>query len=139
MLKLKVVKIHPDAQLPKRAFASAGYDVYPCYSGTIRPGEVAEIKLGIKTEFEEGYVAQVDDRGSVGKAGVTHLAGVIDSDYRGEWIVLMCNVGGTPFHYSPAKAIAQVLFVKVEAPEVEEVEELESSDRGSGRMGSSGH
>lgn len=142
MKSLKVKLLRPEARAPKRAFRSAGFDLWPCNTGEIRPGERVVVPLGFSTEFEEGYVGVVDDRGSVGNAGVTHFAGVIDADYRGEWMLIMHNTGGDVYRYSPEKALAQVLFLRAEAPEVvvlEEGEELERSDRGSGRMGSSGH
>jgi len=138
-LRLKLKRLRPDAKLPKRAYDSAGYDLFPCESGTVQPGERAMIPLGFATAFTPGYVAVVDDRGSVGNQGVTHLAGVIDADFRGEWKCIMHNLGNTPWRYSPDKAIAQVLFLKVESPDPEVVEELPETARGAGMLGSSGH
>lgn len=116
---------------------SAGYDVFPMDRGVIPSGGTAEIPLGFASAFTEGYVAVVDDRGSVGKAMVMHLAGVVDSDYRDEWLLLMYNAGREPYLYSPDRAIAQILFLKVEDPISVIVDLLPPSQRGKGRFGSS--
>lgn len=135
---LKFKKLHPDAKIPSRAYGrAAGFDLFPLVCGTIWPGEIAKLRLGFASEFSDGYVGVIDDRGSTGKAGLTHLAGVIDADYRGEWVVLMKNLGSPAYEYSPDKAIAQVLFLKVEAPEPVEVDELAETARQDNGFGSS--
>ncbi len=135
-------RLHPNARLPKQGYAdggSAGFDLWPVEQGWIAPGEKANVKLGFATYFPAGYVAQIDDRGSVGNAMVTHLAGVVDANFRGEWQLIMHNLGKSPYWFSPEKALAQVLFIRVEAPVFKEVEDLPASDRGAGQLGSSGH
>jgi dUTP pyrophosphatase len=136
MLKIKI--LDPRAKIPTRAFDSAGYDLFPLESGVIIAGEKVNIPLGFATSFSSNYVAIIDDRGSTGNKGLTHLAGVIDADYRGEWILMMMNLGKENFHYSSSKAIAQALFLKVAAFETEIVESLDETTRGDGKLGSSG-
>lgn len=131
--------LHPLARTPTRAFDSAGYDVFPAEAGNILPGERREIRLGFATSFDRGYAAVIDDRGSTGSRGLTHLAGVIDADFRGEWKVLIVNLGTEPYPYTPEKAIAQVLFLKVEEPDFLPVDALDPTLRGEGMKGSSGH
>jgi dUTP pyrophosphatase len=126
------------AQMPSRAYNSAGYDVFPLEEGIIGPGKRKVIPLGFATAFEPGYAAIVDDRGGVGNKGVTHLAGVIDADYRGEYAIILYNSGVEPFIYSPKKAIAQLLFLRVEEPTfTETIDELPNTVRGTGKFGSS--
>lgn len=127
------------ARMPIRAAGSAGYDLYSCESGVIPPGERRNIKLGFKASFESGYAAVIDDRGSTGNAGICHFAGVIDANYRGEWILIMYNSSAMPFQYTPDKAIAQCLFLRVESPTWKEVESLDETSRGEGKFGSTGH
>ncbi len=125
------------AAVPRRAYRSAGYDLFPIMEGLIGPGQTEEIRLGLASAFDDGYVGIIDDRGSTGRNHITHLAGVIDSDYRGEWILFMHNLGSEPFKYSPAKAIAQVMFVKLAYVAECVVTELPPSVRGAKGFGSS--
>ena len=125
------------AKLPTKAYNSAGYDLFPCISGIIRGGEQVIIPLGFATEFPAGFVAIIDDRGSTGNRGLNHMAGVIDSDYRGEWMIILRNHSDIDFVYGPEKAVAQVLFMEIESPEWKEVDSLGVTLRGSGKLGSS--
>lgn len=137
MKLVKFKRLNDAAKMPTKAYESAGYDLFPIISGVIGPGQKANILLGFATSFDCDYVAVIDDRGGVGNKQVGHLAGIIDSDYRGEWQVIMQNFGLEPFEYSPAKAVAQVLFLRKESPGFFSVEELDSTDRGEGKFGSS--
>lgn len=139
MIKVQFKKLHPDAQLPRRAYNSNGYDLYSTTSGIIPAFSRTNISLGFASDIEPGYAAIIDDRGSLGNRGLTHLAGVIDSDFRGEWIVIMQNLTNVDYVYSPEKAIAQVLFLRTESISGDEVTELDVTVRGSGMLGSSGH
>lgn len=138
-MELQVQLLHSSAKVPQRAYDSAGYDLFPLTEGTIWPGKRANIKLGFATAFTPGYVGVIDDRGSTGNKGLMHLAGVIDADYRGEWQIIMHNTGAETYSYNPEKAIAQVLFLKVEAPVIEQTQTLSETVRGEGKFGSSGH
>lgn len=137
MNNVRIKILRESAKIPTKAYHSAGYDLYPAMSGTIKPGEQIKIPLGFATEFPSGYVAQIDDRSSTGNAGLSHMAGVIDSDYRGEWCIMLRNFADVDFVYSPEKAIAQVLFIQVENPTWSWAEELAPSFRGDKAYGSS--
>lgn len=136
-VQVKFKRLEVNAKMPTRAYNSAGWDLYPLMAGKIIPGEVVKIPLGFATEFDPAYVAVIDDRGSVGSKGVTHLAGVIDADYRGEWGLIFVNLGAETFEYRPEKAIGQALFLPVMTGEFVEVDELSSTERGAGAFGSS--
>lgn len=139
LTQVQFKRLRPEAKMPRRAYDSAGYDLWPMREGIILPRSRAAVLLGFTTAFLPGYAAVIDDRGSTGFAGITHLAGVIDADYRGEWVLILYNTSIASFRYSPDKAIAQVMFLKVEQPEFLEVETLPESARGDGKFGSSGH
>jgi dUTP pyrophosphatase len=62
----------------------------------------------------------------------------IDSDYRGELMIAMINLGSEPFAISRGMRIAQLIIARVEAPAMLEVEELPASNRGTGGFGSTG-
>jgi dUTP pyrophosphatase len=71
--------------------------------------------------------------------GIDTLAGVIDSDYRGEVRVVLVNHGPEPFSIAPGERVAQLLLQRVERAEFTAVVELEDTDRGGGGFGSTGH
>lgn len=137
MNTVRIKKMRDNAKLPTKAYHSAGYDLYPAMQGIIKPGEQVKIPLGFATEFPSGYVAQIDDRSSTGNAGLSHMAGVLDSDYRGEWFLSIRNFSHVDYVYGPEKAIAQVLFIQVESPTWTWVEELSPTFRGDKAYGSS--
>lgn len=63
----------------------------------------------------------------------------IDSDYRGEIMVALVNLGPEPVRITRGMRIAQMVFARVEQPEFQEVAELPPSERGTGGFGSTGH
>ena len=65
--------------------------------------------------------------------------GTIDSDYRGEFSVLLINLGQEPFTIEPNMRIAQMVLARYERAEWTEVEELDATERGTGGFGSTGH
>ena len=64
--------------------------------------------------------------------------GVVDSDYRGEIKVGLCNVGSEPYTIQPGERIAQMVIAPVLLPPVLEVDELDETERGAGGFGSTG-
>jgi dUTP pyrophosphatase len=105
----------------------------------INPGARFSCPTGIAMKIEEGYAGLIWDKSGVAqKAGMKTLGGVIDSNYTGEWIVGLVNLGEDVYKIEKGQKIAQVLFQKVEIPEIEEVEELEQTNRGDGAFGSTG-
>lgn len=139
LTEVQFKRLRPEATIPRRAYNSAGYDLWPADSGVIWPNETVKISLGFAAAFDPHYAGVIDDRGSTGSKSLTHLGGVFDADWRGEWVLWMHNAGKYTFSYSPHKAIAQVLFLRVEQPEFVETDTLPESARGEGMMGSSGH
>lgn len=126
-------------KLPTRGDPDAvGYDLYAPADGFIDPLERKLIKLGIKTAFTPGYVGKLFDRSGMGNKGMLTLAGVIDPSYRGEWGVILYNSTPTVYRYAVGDRLAQVLFWKVELPEVCLVQSLDETIRGEGGFGSTG-
>lgn len=135
---IRVKQLTRFAKVPERAFNSAGYDLFSAETRMIPPGDVAKIKLGIAVEFSPGYAALIWDRSSLGSKGIHRFAGVIDADYRGEWMVCLHNTTRDSFFINVGDKIAQVLFQKVESWDVEIVDELPETERGEGGFGSTG-
>lgn len=147
MLELKVRKLHPEAKLPTKAYASdAAFDLYVCKVGSWTTGRgVYVLKTGIAVEIPEGYYGQIACRSSLGKVGYAVLGGVIDSSYRGEVSVMLTRVNEVPLdylspmnHFRPGDRVAQLLILPVPQVVIVEVDELSDSERGEGGFGSTG-
>ena len=140
MIKVKILKISADAILPKYATDhDAGCDLYGLEDAILKPGERISIKTGIKMEIPIGYYGRVAPRSGLAfKNGIDTLAGVIDAGYRGEIAVIIINHGKEDFKIEKGNRIAQMIFEKIDQAEFEEVEELNTTERGDGGFGSSG-
>lgn len=144
MNTIRVKKLHPQAVLPTYGSAeAAGADLYACLdaSVTIAPGESAFIPTGIAMEVPVGCAGLIYARSGLAcKRGLApaNKVGVIDSDYRGQIVVVLHNHGQQPQTIENGERIAQMVITPVLTPLYAEVEELSSSDRGAGGFGSTG-
>lgn len=105
------------------------------------PGARAMVPTGISISLPEGYEAQVRARSGLAAkhgVGLVNSPGTIDADYRGEIAVILINHGAEPFEIRRGDRIAQLVFAAVAVPTLEEVSELDATDRGAGGFGSSG-
>ncbi|EDQ90742.1 uncharacterized protein MONBRDRAFT_21377 [Monosiga brevicollis MX1] len=137
---LRVVRKHPDAQLPKRGSPeAAGYDLYAVEDTVIAAQGKAIVKTGLIMEIPEGCYGRIAPRSSL--AAKHHLdvgAGVIDRDYRGEVGVVMFNFAQQEFTVKKGERIAQLILECIFTPLVEEVGSLSDTSRGEGGFGSTG-
>jgi dUTP pyrophosphatase len=131
-------KLNPEAKIPQRAHSSAGYDLYTINRNMIPPGYIITIPLGFATDIPPGVVGIIHDRSSMGKQGLKVMGGVIDSDYRGEWMVMLCNIGQSSQAIVQGQKIAQVIFQEFGQFELREVAELSDTERGQNGFGSTG-
>ncbi len=139
MIPFNVQKLSPDATLPTKGNAAdAGIDIYTNESYTLQPGERHMFTTGIACSFPEGYVGLLWDRSGLGSKGIHRFAGVIDSGYRGEWKVVLCNLTSEPFEIKAGDKIIQCIVQKFEPTQISEVANLEESVRGEKGFGSSG-
>jgi len=133
-----------DLPLPERATtSSAGFDLRARVDGarTLAPGERALIPTGIAIALPEGHEAQVRPRSGLAiEHGLTLLnaPGTIDADYRGEVMVVLANLGRTPFTLQRGDRIAQLVVQRVPPVEWVEVDELPDTPRGAGGFGHTG-
>ena len=144
-MQLKIKRLRVDAKIPGRATdGSAGMDLYACIpqSVTLAPGGLALIPTGIAIELPyNNCAAFLYARSGLGvKHGIclSNGVGVIDSDYRGEICVGLCNVSDKPYVIEPNERVAQMVIAPVLIPEVVEVAELGDTERGAGGFGSTG-
>lgn len=141
MLKVKFKKLHADVKLPiKGSSHAACYDVYAHSITNSNDGKV-KVGLGFATEIPEGWKGIIVPRSNLTKYTwvMNNSFGVIDSDYRGEWMSVFTPIGNNfGFPYQVGERVAQIFFDKVVEVELSEVEEIASSDRGVGGFGSTG-
>lgn len=145
MEQILVKKLHENAVVPKRATpGSAGMDLCACIDApvTIAPGSLAMIPTGIAIALPQaGCAAFLFARSGLGvKHGITlsNGVGVVDSDYRGEIKVGLCNVGSEPYTIEPGERIAQMVVMPVMLWATQEADSLPETQRGTGGFGSTG-
>lgn len=138
---IKVKKLVEEAKIPVKGSAgAAGFDLFSLENYLLEPGERKLIKTGIAVVLNEGTYGRIAPRSGLAfKDGIDVLAGVIDSDYRGEIGVILINLGQKSFGILKEMRIAQLIIEKYDAGAyfVEE-EELEETKRGAGGFGSTG-
>ena len=144
MEPIKVKKLREGAHLPTYGTEfSAGADLYACLEEdvTILPGETKKIPTGIAMELPNGTAGLIYTRSSLGtKRGLApaNKVGVVDSDYRGEFMIFMHNHGSEAQTIAHGDRIAQLLVTPVFTPGFVEAEELSDTARGTGGFGSTG-
>jgi dUTP pyrophosphatase len=146
MVRIKVKRLEPTAQLPRYAhtgeFGDLAADLYASagvvLSATGEVGATQAVPTGIAMEFPSTHGALVEDRSGLAVRGVTTLAGVIDPGYRGEIRVVMTNLGAKPVEIKSGDRIAQLRIVQRIEAGFEEVAELGEAARGVGGFGSTG-
>lgn len=122
---------------------SAGADLYACLDEEImiQPGETKMIHTGLAMEIPVGYAGLIYARsGLASKRGLApaNKVGVVDSDYRGEFMVALHNHSNEPQAVASGERIAQMVVTPVLAVRFNEVEELQDTVRGEGGFGSTG-
>ena len=122
---------------------AAGMDLHACLDEkrTIEAGELKMIPIGIIIALPSGYEGQVRPRsGLASKHGITlpNAPGTIDEDYRGEVSVPLINLGSTAFTVEHGMRIAQLIVAPVTQCDIEEMDSLGDTDRGSAGFGSTG-
>ena len=140
---LKIKKLRPDAKLPKRATpGSTGFDLCACIEGEETIALSTQPRLiptGIAIEVPQGYDVQIRPRSGLSAKGVGVTFGTIDSDYRGEILVTMYIFDpNSTFEIKHGDRIAQMVITRIADLTLLEVEELSTTERGSGGHGSTG-
>ncbi len=140
---LRVRRLHQHARLPSRAHpGDAGLDLHAIEGVTLAPGARASVPTGIAVEIPQGQAGLVLPRsGLAARHGISvvNAPGLIDAGYRGEVKVLLLNTDReAACTIAPGDRIAQLVLVRVESPDVVEVDALAISARGDGGFGSSG-
>ncbi|MEX2504297.1 MAG: dUTP diphosphatase [Egicoccus sp.] len=141
-VQLRVRRLRDDALLPAYAHpGDAGLDLASVEAVTLGPGERAAVPTGLAVAIPEGWVGLVHPRSGLARRhGVTvaNAPGTIDAGYRGQVLVLLCNLGQETVILEQGERVAQLLLQRVGNAVVEEVDDLDATARGEGGFGSSG-
>lgn len=166
MVRVGFFKFDERAVVPSKRDEDAAFDIYGVYDNdetVIKPGEVAKIDCMIGSVIPDTHAFVCKERSSVGSKGIAVRAGVIDSGYRGHWIICLNNTTNKTFIisknpeetlsrlgddkyntvvYPASKAICQAMLIRIDQTEVAELSkeefENEQSARGNGAFGSTG-
>ena len=144
MEAIRVKKLRANAILPTYGSTeAAGADLYACLDEKllIQPGESVFVPTGLAMEIPKGYAGLIYARSGLAcKRGLApaNKVGVVDSDYRGEFMVVLHNHGSQPQEIDHAERIAQLVITPVFTPGFTEVAELTDTTRSAGGFGSTG-
>lgn len=147
-VQIKVLDPRLGSEFPLPDYAtdgSAGMDLRACLDEAlvVTPGQTVLIPTGFAMHMEDsGMAAVILPRSGLGhKHGIVlgNLVGLIDSDYQGQVFVSCWNRSEKSFEIEPGARIAQLVFVPVVQASWERVDEFDTSDRGAGGFGHTGH
>ena len=139
--KVKVKRVSEYAQLPTRGSKdAAGLDLYCPFHIKVPADSQKKIPLGIAVEIPKGRMGLLVPRSSMSKTPLrcANSVGVIDADYRGELSIAYENVSCSDYTIFRGDRIAQLIIVPVAMVDVEEVNGLSETERGTGGYGSTG-
>ena len=143
-IPVRVKKLKENAILPSYGSEyAAGADLYACIDApvVIQPHETVMIGTGLAMELPEGYAGLIYPRSGISaKRGLApaNKVGVVDPDYRGEFMVAMHNHSNSPASVEPGERIVQLVITPFLTADFEETDELSDTVRGAGGFGSTG-
>jgi len=139
-MKIKIKKINLEAKLPVYAnLGDAGMDFFSVEDLILKPNKLAACATGIAMAIPEGFVGLIWDKSGIAlKKEIKTMGGVIDSSYRGEVKIILKNLSSQNYEIKKGDKIAQMLIQKFESPDLEEVNDLDETERGEGGFGSTG-
>jgi dUTP pyrophosphatase len=141
---MRITPLHAGFIMPKNSTEFAGaFDIHMPEAGEIN-GIPKQFGLGFAAAIPVGYVGLIVPRSGVGsRIGIelNNTCGVIDADYRGEWLATMRTKDGLAFKWSAGERLLQCVIVPIFTAQFElvnSVEELGKTSRGAGGYGSTG-
>ena len=144
-MQIKIKKVNPNAKLPTHGSEqAAGYDLYACLDTeniTIDAHKTVKVPTGLSMAIPEGYFGAIFARsGLAAKEGLrpANCVGVVDSDYRGEFIVMLHNDTNEPKTVENGDRVAQLVVMPYMPIDFEETDSLDETQRGTGGFGSTG-
>ncbi len=144
MTEVLITRLPHGGELPLPALATAGaagYDIASAEEGRLAPLERKLFRTGFAIAVPEGFECQIRPRSGLAfRHGVTlpNTPATIDSDYRGELMIMLVNLGAETFEVTRGMRIAQMVIARVERVTFRTVEQLPDTARGAGGFGSTG-
>lgn len=135
--RLRIKLLDPECLPFKKHFTDAGYDLKARDSCVICPGDTIPIPSGVCFEIPPGWEGDIRPRSSSSLKGL-HIAGTVDSDYRGEIKIIVNNSGNDAQYIQRGERIAQMVITPCLLAELEIVDELDETERGDQGFGSTG-
>ena len=138
--QLSFKRLDTEAVLPQRGSAlAAGLDVCGIEDLSIGPKQRVMARTGVAVAIPAGFYGRVAPRsGLAAKNGLDVLAGVIDSDYRGEIVCVLYNTGDETINLPAGSKICQLIIEQIITPEATWATDLDETTRGAGGFGSTG-
>lgn len=136
-VKVKESGLHPEVKSEE----AAGFDLKSAIQLTIYPNQIISINTGIYVAIPKGFFGAVVSRSGIARDHGIHVLnapGIIDSDYRGEISVILHNASEEPFLIKKYDRIAQMILIPYGKTEIELVDDLPETVRGSNGFGSTG-
>ena len=140
-MNIQIKKLSDKAKIPTQGSKyAAGYDLYAAEEVLVNTMGRKLVKTNISISIPEGYYGRIAPRSGLAyKNGIDVLAGVIDSDYRGDIGVILLNTDhNLDFEVNVGNRIAQIIIEKCHSVNWETVETLDATVRSEGGFGSSG-
>lgn len=142
MINLKIQKLNKDAIVPQyQSSGASGFDLHSIEDVDILSGGFVAVRTGLAFEIPVGYEIQVRPRSGLAfKSGISVLntPGTIDSDYRGEVMVILFNFSKNIFSIKKGDRIAQAVLSQVFRANMVLSESLDDTERGNNGFGSTG-
>ena len=137
---LRFKQLDPKAILPTRGSSfAAGLDICSIEDVVIEPHQRATARTGLAVAIPHGFYGRVAPRSGLAvKQGLDVLAGVIDSDYRGELCCVLYNTGDAAIQLPAGSNICQLIIEKIITPQATWTNDLDETARGAGGFGSTG-
>lgn len=133
--------LNENAKMPFRAMGGdVGYDLFSSEHTTLLPQSVSKIPLGISYDMDinSNFHPKIEGRSSLASRGLFPVGGIADRGYRGELNVMLYNGTTDSVVLERGSKIAQLVFYNITTPELRKVDEVSSTERGSGGFGSTG-
>lgn len=139
-MRVNIKLVNKYATTPQyQSRGAAGFDLASCEDITILPGQVVAVNTGVAYELPEGLELQIRSRSGLAlkqNMFVLNAPGTVDSDFRGEVKVILCNASNQNFSIKIGDRIAQGVLATYEILEPNVVDELTETDRGENGFGS---
>jgi dUTP pyrophosphatase len=146
VVKIKRLRPESDSDIPLPRYMTpqaAGLDIYAAIEAPLllEKGEIRLIPTGFAMALPPGFEAQIRPRSGLAiqhGIGLINSPGTIDSDYRGEVMVAVINLGSRPYTFHRGDRIAQMVVKRVHHARLLLAEDLDQTDRNDGGFGHTG-